>query len=128
MATELDDELVPDISDVLDEVGTLATFRVITTPGTYTLPGSSVTGEIAAAHEWLIAPPYPYSLAMVDEDLIRSGDLQTTLAAQGITFTPVVGQLVTFDSATWTVVSVHTQRSGDLVCSFDLQLRKGVGS
>ena len=126
MTTELDDDLVPEIATLIqDELGTLATFKVVTSGGVYSTSTSGASTEVTTDVPWKITPPQPYSLAMVDGDLIQMNDLTTITSAQDIPFTPQRLQRVVFGGASWHTVSVNPIRSGDLVCAYELQLRRG---
>lgn len=126
MATDLDNDLLQEIDTLIQsEVGTDATFKVVTSGGVYTPGTSTASPEVTSDEVWKIAPPQPYSTFLVDGDLIQSGDLQTITSAQGIPFTPLASQRMVFGGATWRIISVNPIRSGDLICAYDLQLRKG---
>lgn len=126
MTTELDDDLVPEIATlILDELGTTATFKVVTSGGVYGPGTSTASPEVMSDVAWKISPPQPYSLAMVDGDLIQMADLKTITSAQDIPFTPQKLQRVVFGGASWHIVTVGPIRSGDLVCAYELQLRRG---
>lgn len=125
MTTELDTVFVPLADELLDSFGTLATFKVVTSGGVYTPGSSSATTEVTSDVAWKIVPPWVYPAYLIDGDLIRAGDMQTLIAAQGITFTPLVKQVAVFASVSWRIISVEPIRSGDSVCSYMLQLRRG---
>ncbi len=71
-----------------------------------------------------VTPPAPYASKFIDGDTIRAGDAQVFLAAQGLAFTPAPLQRVTIDGDVWTVVSANAIYSGDLVCAWEVGLRR----
>jgi len=126
MTTELDADLVPEVATLInDELGTDAVFKVLTAGGVYQLPGSNISAPTYSDVTVKITPPSPFGAFLIDGDIIQSGDMKTLIAAQGITFTPVVEQRVVFASQSWRIVSVGPIYSGDLVCAYGLQLRRG---
>ena len=77
-----------------------------------------------ASYTWKVVPPQPYKNQYVDGKTIKREDLITWIAAEDLTFTPVNGMLVTFKSTKFKIVAVDPIYSGDLVCLYELQLRK----
>ena len=136
MATELDNDLVPEIAVLIqDELGTDATFKVKASGGVYSTATSAlVSPAVYTDTAWKISPPQPYSAFLVDGDVIQAGDLKTITSAQGITFTPSVTDAVgsaaklVFGGFTWTILAVSPIRSGDLICAYEMQLRRGPGA
>lgn len=132
MATALDLELPAEVIAILDEFGKDLTFDVRSkTP-------NAATGEPDYGSEPDVtvkgAPPWPYDKRLVDGDVVRAGDLQTIVAAQGLGFRPAIGQRCKFESASTTdptesgpvealVVGVTPIYSGELVCAWQFQLR-----
>lgn len=103
--------------------GVVLTFEVRTkTPDPTT--GATDLG-LATSVEWTGSTPSPYELRYIDGVLIQAGDMRTTISAKDITFTPQLGQKVTFDSATWRIMHVRPRNTGPLLWGYTLHLRRG---
>jgi len=123
MATSLDLILVPKVYSLIDELGRSVSFSSVTSSA-YD-PTTGVTSQATSAKTAKATPPAPYNIMYVDGDIIESGDMETLIAAQGLTWTPVVGMAMTWASGNvWRVVSVKPIYSGESVCAYSLQLRR----
>lgn len=120
--TRLDDTLVPKTKEILDDLGKSMDLSV-KDDGTFN-PDGSVTGQVESTQTVLASPPLGYASRLIDGDVIREGDVQVLLAAQGLTLTPAEKMKVAFDGETWTAVRVKKVYSGDLIALWDLQLRR----
>ena len=119
--TTLDDKLRPKVVTIIDTYGKSVTF--FTGTKTADLAAGTVSGGVTQVVV-KATPPESYSSALVDGSNIRQGDLKITIAAKDLTFTPIAGQQVTFDSRSFKVVGVMPIYSGDLVAAYTCQLRE----
>jgi hypothetical protein len=69
-------------------------------------------------------PPFPYEDKYIDGDLIRVGDVQTGIGANGLSFVPQLGHIVSFDQADWKIVRIGPIYSGERIALYMLHLRK----
>lgn len=124
MVTELDNELVPAVQELLDELGRDVTFKVADVSSTY----DATTGEgTKSTNNYTVkaTPPYPYSDGMVSNGIVQMGDMRMLVAAEDLAFTPEPGDVVTWDTGdVWRTIRVTPIYSGELVCAWELQLRK----
>lgn len=120
--TELDDQLVPAVLELINDLGKVAVARVKSNQA-YTESTGDVT-ESATDYTVKILPPERFDIGYIDGDVIRVSDLKTAVAASGLAFTPKLGMLVIFDSGTYTTISVSPVYSGEQIAMWELQLRK----
>jgi len=123
MSTSLDLALVPAVYDLIDELGKSVTLSSVTSSSYDPATGSTT---IATSNKTAKAtPPEPYDIRYIDGDIIRTGDMKTLIAAQGLTWTPVVGMAMTWASGNvWRVVRLSPIYSGADICAYELQLRQ----
>ena len=121
--TELDDVLVPDVLDLIDDLGVNMTFQAATK--TYNPATGKTTESSTVNHTWKASPPLEYSDRYIDGDFIRVNDCRIFVADSGITFTPEKGMKVTMaDSTAYDIIRVKRHDSGALTCAWELQLRR----
>lgn len=122
--TELDDVLVPAVQELLDDLGRDVIFTVADVSSTY----DASTGESTkSTNNYTVkaTPPYPYSDRMISSGIVQMGDMRMLVAAEDLDFTPTPGDLVTWDSGdVWRTIQVSPIYSGELICAWELQLRK----
>jgi len=121
MSTVLDTKLRPKVVSLLGKYGT--SYVIGVNAGAYN-PGTGATASSVTSYTVDGSPPTPYSSRYIDGDLIRHGDLWFIIAGQDIGFTPKEGQLVTFQTKKFHIVSVEAMYSGDLIAAYRLQVRK----
>ncbi len=121
--TELDEELLEDVFDLIDEVGKTVTFWVYGSETYDPVTGKRTTGDVTE-FDLKVIPPYEVSLKYVDGDVVRIGDLLTGVPAKDIAFTPERGIRVTIDSSIWVIKRVGPIYSGERICLYLMQLRK----
>lgn len=122
MTTALDTKFLPKVYAAINKYGVSATFTV-QSGNTY----DPTTGAAVITSTTVVVkatPPAAYNRKLVDGNLIRVSDAYTLIAGQGLTFTPVQGQLVTLSGIAWTVLVVTPLLSGDSVAAYQLQLRQ----
>lgn len=119
--TELDDELIPEVLSIIDEFGKLVTFEELTT-NTHDPTTGRVT-EVAVPHNRKITPPEQVKLELVDNDLIRVGDLTFLVAASGLPFTLKREMEVTIDSVAWVITRITPIYTGELIAAYECQVR-----
>ena len=123
MTTALDDELLPEVLAIIDELG--KSVSVAVTTGAASVPSTGAVSEgTTTSYTVKATPPSPYESKFVDGDLIRAGDSRIFLAGQDLAFTPNAGQRITIDSDQWLAVSVNAIYSGELVCVWEVQVRR----
>lgn len=120
--TELDDELVPEIKEIIDELGKSMTFAV---------PSSEsydpTTGEVTRTtdpFEVVCSPPIDYEDRYIDGDLIKEGDVQIFIPTAELLFTPTLGMGVTIDAIEWTIINLRPIYTGELIGVYETRLRK----
>lgn len=122
MTTTLDTKFLPKVYAAINKYGISASFTV-QSANTY----DPTTGQAVLTTSTVVVkatPPAAYSRKLVDGNLIRVSDTYTIIAGQGLSFTPVQGQLVTLSGISWTVLVVTPLLSGDSVAAYQLQLRQ----
>jgi hypothetical protein len=121
--TELDEELLDDVYDLIDELGKTVTFWLYGSDSYNPATGKQSTGD-ATQYNLKVIPPYEVELKYVDGDLVRIGDLVSGVPAKNIQFIPERGIKVTIDSAIWEIMRVTPIYSGEWICLYLFQLRK----
>lgn len=61
----------------------------------------------------------------VDDSVVLATDLETSVAAKGLSFTPAPGARLVSDSKTYEILKVFPVYSGDQVAVYDLAVRRG---
>ena len=118
--TVLDDKMLPKILAAIAKVGVSATWNTATKSYNRT---TGVVTDSGTNHSVTVSPPPPVSAALVSAT-IESTDTVSFLAGKGLTFTPKIGDLVTYSSAgTYEVLELHTLYSGDSVAAYKAILR-----
>lgn len=128
--TALDDKLVPKAKELIDKFGKVVVFKVRSSKSydTATLVASKTETDVSVK----VTPPSPYNARLVDNDLIRDGDMQIAFSPTAIdettrvaiTFTPEEGMIVVVDSANWKIVRINSIYSGESIALWVLTLRK----
>lgn len=94
------------------------------TSSTYN-PATGSTTETTADHSGNAAPPSPYEERLIDGSLIQVGDMRVTVPARSLSIVPsTTTDTVVMDGATWQLVRVMPLFSGELVATYELQVRK----
>lgn len=121
--TTLDTKLIAEVYTIAQTYGKEVTFQEVGSavydPSTGKTTESSITN-----HAVKVTPPSPYSHRLVDGDLIQVRDVQVTLPAKNLTFTPVQAMQVTIDGEAFDIVEIMPLYSGAQICAYDLQLRQ----
>ncbi len=118
--TELDDQIRPEVLDIVQELGKAIEFRVTTEA--YDV-ASGVTTPLSV--QWVsvkCSPPSQYQISRDGEPDKLMETLGTLVPALGLTFEPKVEQIVRFDGRERRIVSVGKIYSGDLIAAFVLGL------
>lgn len=119
--TELDDELLPAVAEIVTDLGKEIT--VVEDTMVYD-PVTGSTAHVTTPHTVLCTPPAGYNQILVDGDIIRMDDLKVLLSAELISFVPKIGWKVIIDGVTWSILHVRPIFSGELVCALGLHLRR----
>ena len=107
--------------DLINRLGKSITWAQYANVGT---PSTGVVTRTATAYTATISPPVGPTSAYQTNTLLRAGDLEVTIAASGLAFTPTEGDVLTIDSQAWTVVAVTKLYSGSLVAAYTAQIRR----
>lgn len=121
--TALDTEMRQVAFDLIDEFGKTLTYNMNLADTFDPATGGVTAGSPASVNRKSI-PPYKYEDQYIDGDLIRVGDMQTGVAALGLTFTPEKQMVVNFDNLNWDVKAVNPIYSGTQIALYILQLRR----
>jgi len=70
------------------------------------------------------SPPQPFDIAMVDGSTILAGDLSVILPADGLAFTPKVGDSITVGGDTMQVVALGREQPDELPAAWVVACRK----
>jgi hypothetical protein len=120
--TELDEELIPLVKEIIDEFGKEVEYAHEVTgeydPETGTAPVDPLTKRFK------VAPPEDLKGQYFNGDsLVLAGDKKLTSAAADYDDPPKPGDEFTFDSVTWEVIAKREVFSGDEVCLYEFQVR-----
>jgi len=121
--TALDTSLIPKIKTIIADFGKDATFTVHGI-SSYDPDTGSVIESGTTNYTVKVTPPENYTVSMIDGDLIQANDTRISVAASGLSFTPVTGMKVTFDNQAWKVVFVQTEYTGESIGLYTMQLRR----
>lgn len=121
--TELDDELLPEVLALIEELGKAVSVTV-TSGGTPNVTAGTIDGATSTDYTVKATPPYPVKQAWSMRDVTTEAESACLLAGSGLPFTPAPGQTVTIDSVKWSVVSASPIYSGELVCAWELGLAR----
>jgi hypothetical protein len=117
--TELDDDLVPDVAELHSELGTDFIFNVPASATHTAATGAVALGTITT---YTVKGSPPTRVQSFTPDASRQERIKTTIAAQGLAFTPDRGMSVTYGGWTWIIELVSPVPSGDSLCAYDLEL------
>lgn len=121
--TDLDDEMIPEVYSIIQELGKTAVFHNYTEEFYDPATGDRAQGN-PTNYSLRVIPPYAYELKYINGDIIKVGDMQSGVAASGLEFTPRQGMKVTIDSTVWQIVRTNPIYSGERIALYMLQLRK----
>lgn len=125
MATTLDTELIPEILEIIQELGITGTFTTQSSTDSKTYNATTGSGtESTTDYTEEISPILQYNERYIDGDLIQKEDSYIYLAASGISFTPIKDMIVTILSIVWNVVEIKPIYTGEEIGAYKLQLRK----
>ncbi len=123
MATTLDTELIPVIREALAEFGTSAKFTKRTN-AQYNPMSGDVEDIGNTTMTVKCTPPSGVDTTWVNGESIRVTDQAVWLQADGLTFLPENGMAVEVVGFVFTVQSIRSVYSGDLVALYGLVVRK----
>ena len=88
-------------------------------------PGSGETTESFEDFTVKVSPPEPFRDGLVDGALVRSGDLETYLAAEALAFGPEpLSDALLINGGTYSLVRVEPLFAGEEIALYKLHLRK----
>lgn len=121
MTGKLDSTFRPLAVNLISDFGSTATW----TRQTSTFdPSTGKTTDADTSYSVVISPPAPYNNRRVDGTVIQVGDTMAMLAAEGLAFTPTIGDYLTHKTIRWQVVGLVPIYSGELISAYEVQLRK----
>ncbi len=122
--TALDDDLLPAIKDLIEELGKVVTFEIETTAGTYDPNTGSVGTATTESFTVKVTPPARFKKRMIDGDLIKESDFRVMVAAQDITLEPELLMKVTVDTQLYTGLVLDPVYTGESIGAWIIRLRK----
>ena len=88
-------------------------------------PATGKTGDATRDFTIKISPPEGFREGLIDGELVRAGDLRTSMAAQGAPLVPEpVTDTAIIDGESWTLLRVDPLFSGRKAALYTLHLRK----
>jgi len=123
--TDLDDEFLPLIKEMIEEDGVQRHF-VVDGSTSYNPDTRKVTHTDPVNTSWWTTPLLQYKQHLIDGDTIQRGDVKIYIAAKDLTFTPTVGMKVKpTDSVDpiYRIVEASPIHSGESVAAWRIQLR-----
>lgn len=121
MTGALDTEMRALAVELISEFGKSVTWTKYASTVT---PSTGVVTRTGTNYTVTISPPIGPDSRYKPTTLIREGDRLVTVAASGLAFTPLEGDELTIDAATWRVVAVQAVYSGSLVAAYTAQIRR----
>jgi hypothetical protein len=118
---ELSDNLLPGVAELTQALGKSITFQTVVKTGN---PATGAVSESSAADHVVVAPIFNVEERYLKGDLIRDSDMQTIVAAQGLTFTPVRGMRVTVGSEIWETIRIDPIYADTEVVAYLIFLRR----
>lgn len=121
MPTVLDTRIRPKVASIISDLGKPVVFRIPAAASYDPTTGESV--EVSPVEYTVKAtPPNPVVIDSRDGSTVLRQTKGIILAAQGLAFTPAVGQSVLIDGVEAAVVSVSPIYSGELIAAFQVEL------
>jgi len=131
-STDLDVDLIPETLALLQDLGKQVTFFEEFAGGIYAPEVGEYSPPRPAPTEHVVdcSPPLTFELRFAgglafERSNLKLGDVRLIAAASGVSFTPVEGMKVTFDSSTWYIEKIGKIYTGELIGAYDLLLRGG---
>lgn len=124
MADALGTKVAGKVVGAINKVGLAATWYQDPDPDHAYNVGTGKTTPNWTAYAVTVAPPMEYEQRYLVGDLIQAGDARTSIAAQGLTFTPRRGDKVLIGGVTWRVISLQTHQLAAVVVAYEAQLRR----
>ncbi len=118
--TSLDDDLVPAVLELVEELGAAATYVSISTA----YDPATTDVNVARQNFTIKVTPPQAAKEFAEGESVEVQDLETIIAASGLLFTPKLGDKLIFQGATYAVVGVPPIYSGDSICAYTLRLRR----
>ena len=119
--TQLDDDLLPAIFDLIDELGVNATFYV----------QNDVQFD-ASTQKSYQSTPTPYVIKVSPPENVKKNDdekdthkVSCFIAGKDITFTPTLKMRWLYNSVKYTIESLETLRSGDSIAAYEVTSHRG---
>lgn len=84
---------------------------------------TGATTSTATVYKRKVTPPEEFDSKYIDNDTVRLGDMQITLAAKGLKFTPIESMKVLIDAKSFNIVAIRKIYTGELIGAYTVQLR-----
>lgn len=94
----------------------------------YNKKTATSSGGVTVTYELPASPPFPYKKHEINGTSVLEGDLKTYIASYQTPEEPPVNSAYTYLSEKFTIVGVSSLTSGNLVASYELQIRRVGGS
>lgn len=120
--TVLDKKILPIVEKTIKKYGKVLTYTVESSSS-----HSAATGQVVVASDdvnKVSIPPYKPDLKYINGDLVKQDDYFSGVAAKDLTFIPVRGMIVLFDSTKYKILRLVPIYSGNQIALFLFQLRK----
>lgn len=121
--TALDTKLIPKVLAILERLGKSIVVHVVTVAGTYNSTTRLVSAGTVVATTVKAVPPTKFKSHLIDGTNVRITDMETAIAASGLTWTPTIGWKVVIDGFSYTIHNVETYYTGELPCLYWMHLR-----
>ena len=129
--TELDLDLVPEVQDIVDDLGKYAIYTKITKSGYDISEGSASTSEVDYTVK--VTPPDPFQIRYITGEVVESGMLEVLMAAQDLQFTPKLNDRLNFggdvdpdapvaSGKDYRVTKVIPIYSGEQICAYVIRV------
>lgn len=122
MTTRLDRRIPKRAKELLAKYGAAAVL-IIPKGGTYDPTVGRTTGEVDTEIPVKITPPEPFDVSMVNNDTILSTDMQTYVAALGLSLPPETSGRLRYRGKEYKIERTRDTASGDEIALYWMQLR-----
>lgn len=125
--TELDDELIPEVVSLLDDLGKAVTFRTYPSR-TVNESTSEVTLGTPTDYSVKVSPPYQAMRKITEDGRAVQVEVSRIIVPTGsgtadaLAFTPELNQPVLYDGKTGYIVGLDSIYSGDLIAAYQVDL------
>ena len=119
----LDATLRPVARQLINQFGKTVTLSKVT-QGTYDPVSGTYSSGCTTDHTVKVSPPESYDQADIDGSLVQRDDFEVQLAALGAPAIPEIGDTITMDGESYSIITAPPVYSGELIAVYKLQCRK----